>query len=187
MSNVIHTQQQEVLLCSCDNIRDYSNISANIEVKYIRSAIREAQDLRLRPILGDNLIDKLKGLVKGGTIDATANVVYKTLIDKCQYLLIYYSIAELCCKVNYKIANAGVVHTPDDKVEVVSYDEMSKIKADYTQKGDVYARELQTYLLNNHTLYPELQQKDIQGMQSHLNSYASCGIFLGGPRGKKTL
>ena len=55
----------------------------------------------------------------------------------------------------------------------------------YISKADFFCIEVQNYLLNNRTLFPELTEGDIHRIHSCLYSAASCGLWLGGPRGRK--
>lgn len=175
----------QVLLTSETFVRSVGSVSDNIAGKYIRPAIREAQDIKLRGIVGDTLLAKLKALVGDGTIDDPANAAYKTLLDRAQYLIAYNAIVEVAQKVTYKIANAGVVKTPDENVQVVDHPDMALTQEYYQSKADSSALDLQNFLLNNSGDYPELTTGDCHRIKSNLYSAASCGIFLGGARGKE--
>ena len=97
----------EILLTSEAFVKSVSNISDNVAGKYLRPSIREAQEIKMRTIVGDALLDKLKALVEDNTIGEVANAAYKTLVDRAQYFLAYSAIVELVPKVTFKIANAG--------------------------------------------------------------------------------
>ena len=88
-------------------------------------------------------------------------------------------------KVTFKIANAGVVKTPDENVQVVDLPDMASTQAYYQAEADSAALDLQNFLLNNRSDYPELTQGDCHRIHSNLYSAATCGIFLGGPRAKR--
>ena len=47
----------DILLTSEEFVKSYSNISNNVNGKYLRVAIREAQEIELRGILGSFLLD----------------------------------------------------------------------------------------------------------------------------------
>ena len=51
-------------------------------------------------------------------------------------------------------------------------------------KADAYCLDLQNFLLRNRSDYPELTDNCCHNIKSNLHSAASCGIFLGGSRGK---
>ena len=175
----------EVLLSSEAYVKSVTNISDNVAGKYILTSLREAQEVRLKSILGDCLLEKLKDLVRSEEIDKEENARYKNLIDKCQYYLAYMTIVELVYKVSYKIGNAGVVKTADENLQVASFEEIVAQKEFYQGKADFYCMGLQNYILENKSLYPEVDECTCRRIHSNLHSAASCGFFLGGARGKR--
>ena len=177
---------KETLLTSEAFVKSVSSISENIAGKYICPSIREAQDVAFRRVIGDTLLAKLKALVSDGSINSEENAAYKTLLDRAQYFIAYSAIVEIAQKVTYKIANAGVVKTPDEKVEVVSQDDLAGVRSYYQAKADSTCLDLQNFILDNWQNYPELTEGDYNRVRSTLLSAASCGIFLGGARGKGT-
>lgn len=173
-----------ILLTSETFVKEVTSISDNLAGKYLRPAIRKAQDVNLRGILGDTLLAKLKALVEqyGSNVPAGP---YKDLIDRCQYFLAFTAVVDVAHKVTFKIANAGVVKTPDENVQVVDLPDMASTQAYYQAEADSAALDLQNFLLNNRSDYPELTQGDCHRIHSNLYSAATCGIFLGGPRAKR--
>ena len=174
----------EALLTSETFVKSVSSISDNLAGKYLRPSIREAQNVKFRGIVGDTLLAKLKGLVTEGTISAEGNEAYKTLLDRAQYFIAYSAIVEVVVKVNFKIANAGVVKTPDENMQVSDTPDLGHMQEYYQAKADSACLDLQNFLLNNWTDYPELTEGDAHRIHSNLYSAASCGIWLGGARGK---
>jgi len=177
----------QVLLTSETFVKSITNISDNIEGKYLLPAIREAQDIRLKGILGSALLDKLKKVIEEKEINALVNVKYKELIDHCQYYLAYQAVAELPMKISYKLANIGTVRTTDDKVQSATREEVANVQYYYQSKADFYAHELQGFLLRNARDYAELNENDCHEIRKNLCSAATSGLWLGGIRGKKTL
>jgi len=174
----------EILLTSEQFVKSTSNISDNLAGHYLLPAIREAQEINLRGIVGDALLDKLKSLVGAGQLTAPANAAYRDLVNRCQYYLAYQTIAGLPFKVGYKIANIGVAKTSDTNVQPCSADELPLVAKYYQNKADYYADLLQRYLLRNCKSFPELSENDCEAIRANLHSAASCGVWLGGPRGK---
>ena len=176
----------EVLLISEKYIKENCEISDNVSGKFLQSAIKEAQDLKLTPILGDALVNKLKALVADRTITEEANAAYKLLLDKyVQRFLMWTVKVDIAHTTSYKLSNFGVTKTSDENVQVASQEEIIADQ-DYSQaKADAYCNYMQNYLLDNRTLYPELSQNRLHQMKANLYSAASCGVFLGGARGKK--
>ena len=95
------------------------------------------------------------------------------------------TIVELVQKVSYKIGNAGVVKTADENMQVASFDEIIAQKEYYQGKADYYCIELQQYILEDMIAYPEVDEVTCRRIHANLYSAATCGIFLGGARGKR--
>ena len=175
----------EILLTSETFVKSVSSVSDNLAGKYLRPSIREAQDIQFRRVVGDTMLAKLKALVADGSIEQEGNAAYKELLDRAQYVIAYYAIVEVCQKVSFKVANAGVVKTGDENIQQADRIDFSAVREYYQAKGDSAVRDLQDYLLNNWTSYPELTEGDYHRIHATLYSAASCGVFLGGARGKR--
>ena len=174
----------EVLLTNEAFVRGVSSISDNLAGKYVRPSILEAQDTKYRGIVGDTLFRKLKALVADGSIEREANAAYKELLEQSKYFLAYSAIVKIAQKVTFKIANAGVVKTPDENVQVADHPDMAKTQAYYQAEADAACLDLQNFILNNIGDYPELNEGDRHRIDANLYSAATCGLWLGGPRGK---
>ena len=174
----------EILLSSEAFVKSVSSASDNLSGKYILPSLREAQEIGLRGILGDDLLAKLKDLIKNGTLETESGGVYKTLVDHCQYYLAYMTIVEATNKVSYKIGNFGVTKTSDENLQVASQDEIAKMQYYYQSKADACCLDLQNFLLEHRKDYPELTENSCHKIESNLHSAASCGIFLGDARGR---
>ena len=176
----------QVLLISETFVKEVLSISENIAGQYVLPSVREAQDINLRNIIGRALLDKLKALVESGDISKPENAAYKALVDldPFRYFLAYSAGVGIAQRVTFKVANAGVVKTPDERVEVADQPDMEKVKSFYQAKADSLAFDLERWLLANNEDYPELRAGDCERVRSHLHTAASCGVWLGGPRGK---
>lgn len=175
----------EILLSSEAFVKSVTSASDNLSGKYILPSLREAQEIGLKGILGDELLSKIKTLIKNHTINTESNGVYKTLVDHCQYYLAYKTIVEVTNKVSYKIGNFGVTKTQDENLQVASQDEIAKMQYYYQSKADACCLDLQNFLLEHREDYPELTESCCHKIESNLRSAATCGIFLGGARGKR--
>ena len=174
----------EILLSSEAFVKSVTSASDNLSGQYILPSLREAQEIGLRGILGDDLLAKLKDLCKNGTLETESGGVYKTLVDHCQYYLAYMTIVEVSNKVSYKIGNFGVTKTQNENLQVATQDEIAKMQYYYQSKADACCLDLQNFLLEHRKDYPELTENSCYKIESNLHSAASCGIFLGGARGR---
>ncbi len=174
----------EVLLTSESFVKSVTSISENVFGNYLLPSIREAQETSLRGVLGDSLTDRLKEVVGS---PETSEKKYLDLIDKLQYFLAYSTIVKLIPKVQFKIGNAGVIKTTDENVQTATFSEIEKTIFNYQKQADAECRKLQQWLLKNYSDYPELSENDCRSIKANLTSAASCGLWLGGARGKRRL
>lgn len=174
----------EILLTSEKFVKSVTNISDNLDGKYLQAGIREAGDIYLENILGPSLLSALKAMVADGSIQRLGKLAYKQLLDIAQYFLAYTAVVQAMQMCDYKIGNAGVVKTPDQNVVTATDEERDRKVEFYQAKADAYAFRLQKHVLNNSELFPELDECACEAIRSNLYSAATSGIFLGGPRGK---
>ena len=175
----------EILLSSEAFVKSVTNMSDNVAGKYILPSLREAQEVGLKNIIGENLLEKLKDLVNNKEIDEMANSRYKLLLNKCQYYLAYMTIVEIVYKVSYKIGNAGLVKTSDENLQVATMEEIVAQKEYYQSKADFHCMEVQNFILQEMSHYPEVGDNLCRKIHATLHSAATCGFFLGGARGKR--
>lgn len=177
---------RDILLCSEDVIKTYTNISDNVSGDYLLPAINVAQRSDLEEIIGSQLVRKLQELVAENTITYDENKQYRELLD--EYItdfLCYASIKELIPIVSFKINNVGAHITEEEKAMSVSFNEVFKLKDFYEDKAEYFALRLQKYLIANYNKFPELSNyKSMADFRANLNSAAGCNIWLGGPRNK---
>ena len=174
----------DTLLTSPDFVKSVTNISDNINGKVMQSAIREAQEIDLKEIIGAVMLNKLKQLVNDKTINDKANENYLELLNECQYFLSYTVVSKLCIITSYKIDNAGVVKTNDENIQNASEDEIFDMQNFYQRKADYFCSQLQAYILANLGILPEITEYQCMQIRSHLHSAANSSIWLGGRRGK---
>lgn len=172
----------DILLITEQSIKNITNISDNMSGKLLLTAIRESQEINLREILGDALLDELKRQVAENDVRET----YNHLILQCQYYLAYQSCANICMITSVKIDSAGLQRVSDEKMEPLPVSEVNQIHDYYQTKADFYCERLQHYLLQHKGDFPELNTRQCNTINANLYSSASCGIFLGGPRSKGT-
>lgn len=172
---------QDILLTSEDFVKSMTNISDNVAGGYLLPSIREAQDMYLQPVIGTALFDALKEKVAAGS----AAGAYLALLGKAQYFLAYQSIALLLPKVSVKITNMGAVRTNDDNLQNIETADANLLADQYQKKADFYLRRLQEWVCANAAQLPELGTVQARQMSAQLYSAASCGLWLGGARGKR--
>lgn len=173
---------KNVLLTNENLIKSVTNIFDNMSGTYLLPSIKTAQDLDLEDVLGTVLMEELQREVYENEFKED----YKILLDEyVQPFLTYASIVRLIPIVAYKITNAGIVKTDDEKMTGLAPNEVDKVRTEYQRIADSYKSKLGRYLMANSNLYPELRQfRDVSDIRANIYDYATCGIYLGGKRGK---
>lgn len=167
------------LLTSEEFVKTATPISMNIAGKYILDALLDAQEVKMRSIIGGELLDALKEKAKAKAI--AGDKLYKGLLDRMQMALAWLAVVKLTRDVSYKVTNKGVVKTYDENVSNASLNEVIIKGADAQASADYYVAEVQRYLRANREAFPELN-----GCANiNLTSSASSGLWLGGIRGQK--
>lgn len=172
-----------VLLIDPNFVRSTTNISNNLNDKYLQSAIREATDIDLEEVYGTKLLNKVKDLVVTGEIKNEENKQYKELLNASKYFLTYSVIARIVVISSAKLDNFGVSQADDEHINSLDMKEIFQLEKYYTNKADAYKLRLQNFISKNKNSYPELCH-DCYDIEPNLSTAASCSIFLGGERGK---
>lgn len=136
------------LLLTIEELKAGGFINANVDDEYIVPAIEEAQDVFLREILGDSLLDRLTSAEPEGA--------YAELVEKyVKYFLRYKAAGLLTMNVNFKIRNAGVVQQYGNEFNTTGLDDTKFIQAYYSQKADFYANRMTRFVELNRKSFPE--------------------------------
>lgn len=176
-----------VLLINEDLIKSVTNISDNISGDYLFPSIKLAQDIELQETVGSHLLEYIQEVINNNTINSKENENYKYLLDNyIQPYLAYQTIVYLAPTVSFKIANAGVLKTEDEKMYNISFNETSKVADYYKHIANAYKYRLQRFLIANYNKYPQLlKYRSIADLRANLYSAASVNLNLGGARGKR--
>lgn len=171
----------KICLISENYLRTNFQLSDNLQSKFLIAAIENAQEVYYQSIIGSCLYNRLlEGIEKDDLTEAE-----KHLLDISKRYIGFMVMSELCEITSYKLNNAGVNNTGDDRMNVFSVKDVQFIKKQFVNKADFYAKNIQRYLLQNQKLFPELSCCDCHNIKSNLYSAASCGVNLGGARGKR--
>lgn len=170
----------KILLVSEDYVKTNSALNDNTFGKYLLPAIYEAQNIGLRRIIGDCLLDTIVGMVADGSIRNDENATYKQFLDEyIQDYLLYETQYQLIPYLNVKLSNIGSVVSNDEHIQTLSKSDIELIRNEYRAKADWFAGRIRNFLKCCH----ESLNMDACTC-SKLVDVASTNIFLGGKRGK---
>lgn len=142
-------------LIDVDSVKAASIVNYNCEDEMVGFAIREAQSVYLKEILGDALLDKCVELASSGTIDQ--HEAYKDLVDI--YIYEYLSAqAQVCLLVpiSFKIRNIGVSQDSDTNVVTQQLDTVRELQEYWKVIAIDKGNRMKCYLRENRDAFPEL-------------------------------
>ena len=174
----------KVLLCSEQYIKSNSALNDNLFGKFLTPSIMEAQELNLQLYLGECLYKRIIGMVADGSITASANESYKTLLeDYVQPYLLYQVQANIIPTINVKLGNIGSVVSNDEHIATLSQGNIDLVQSNFQHKADFYAQRMLNFILNHSSEF-NLDECACKELNAHLNSAASTGLWLGGLSGQ---
>ena len=110
----------KVLFITENFIKENSPIDENVDVKFLRSTIYDAQRDYIKPILGSDLYDKIESDISGSTLTGD----YLTLVnDYVSESLLKWVIFELTDVLLYKYRNKNVSKQDSENAQPVNYTE----------------------------------------------------------------
>lgn len=131
------------LMVTPDELRDFVGLSDHIEETYLRTAIRNMQEIEIKPILSTNLFDDIISDLENNTLSGNNQTL---LNDYIKPALSYYALSNVMYELSYKITRKGLQTQLDDGSEKPS-DEMVAMRAQqYKDLATSYANNLIDYL-----------------------------------------
>lgn len=163
-----------VLFTTPEYMKSVSILDENIDDKKIKVAILEAQEIRLKRLLGSTLYNKyVTDITDNGAAGVTG--VYKTLMDNhIIHFVRYWAMYELAPFLAYNYRNKGVQVQNSDNAQPVDLQVVQMLRDEHQQKAEWYGQQMVKYLIQNATSYPEYDNNpDYDDLQSEKNNYDS--------------
>lgn len=169
-----------ILLVTATYIKDYTPVNPNVDEKYIRIAIEEAQKIHIREYIGSGLYGEIIGQVNNNNL-TTLNT---TLLDN--YIipaLKWWTLVEVIPFLTYKLTNKSIVTKNSDNSSTVERTQLDFLTNTASDKAQYHTQRLIDYLMEYSDEYP-LYDNPGDGFDTIIprsNSYDS-GIWLGQQR-----
>ena len=125
-------------------------VEENYDRRQLTELIWDTQELWLLPILGTALYDELKTQSRSGTF-TSANL---TLIGKINPVMKFRVLADGAPIFTYKMRNKGIVTQSSDNAQPVTFAELDRLTAYFTDRYQTFADRLMKFLIENETTYP---------------------------------
>tara|TARA_R110000822_G_scaffold228978_2_gene361261 strand:+ start:55 stop:648 length:594 start_codon:yes stop_codon:yes gene_type:complete len=174
---------KQILYIDANYIKAYSHITGNVDENDLLPSIIQAQDSQIQPILGTNLYNKLKTLIKDGSISDVGNAAYETLLqDYVQMCTMKWTLVYFYPYLHGNIGN-GIIGTRNiDNMTSLSQDEVNSLIDTERSNAQFYTERLINYLLlgGQQTALPEYNQDTLNQMTPETQAYSEGGLTISG-------
>lgn len=167
-------------LISPDDVKAASNVNLNIDDGDCAAAIRTAQNIYLRDIIGDNLLEALIEMASGGTIEESGNTAYKELLDTYVFeFLAYRAMVDILIPISFRIRNIGISQDYDSNIAAAQLQNIFEVEDWYRTQAIDKANRMIDFLLTNKDAFPELGIRCACGHEPNLKKRANTQLYLG--------
>lgn len=166
------------LFISESYIKENSIIDENVDVKLIRSVIKEAQDIHIHPLIGTGLYNELETQINTGSVTADNTTLINNYIRKA---LMYWVIVEGLDVFLYRVDNKSLSKRSSDNAQPVGEGELIRMIGRMQVKAEWYSERVSRFLCENSLTYP-LYTNPGQGsdiIHPNGSNYDDVGIWLG--------
>ena len=165
-----------ILLITPTVVKERTGLHSNVDDKLIVPEIKAAQDMRVRPLLGSVLFDKLLTDIKNTTLTGKyLDLMNNYIVDiVCNYVL-----SELPEGLNYQFYNKGLSTKTQEGSEVPNMSDMYAIVSKYKKRAEHYSQTCRLHIMQNIIFFPEYYAPGgIDVIQPERSAYTSP-IYLG--------
>jgi hypothetical protein len=148
-----------VYLIDCDTVKASTYVNYNVEDETLGRAIRDAQNVYLRDIIGDSLLSSVREKVGEGSIENPENAAYLELLD--DYLVEYLAVQAQVCAIlplSFKIRNIGLSQDTDTNIQAAQLQSLQEVESFLKTVAVDKANRIRCYLRENKAAFPELSE-----------------------------
>ena len=171
-----------ILLISEQKLKDSTAIAQNLDTEILLPYVRQAQKLYVESKLGTKLTDKLKDLVKNGTLGNVGNENYKTLVD--DYIgdmlpnwAFYHAVPFL----RFKVENGNIYSKTSETGTSLTTEESQHLREEIRNTAEYYTERMIDYVRQNISFFPEYNTNTGADVDPDPNAYYN-GMNLERPR-----
>ena len=171
-----------ILLISEQKLKESTAIAQNLDTEILLPYVRQAQKLYVESKLGTKLTDKLKDLVKNGTLGNVGNENYKTLVD--DYIgdmlpnwAFYHAVPFL----RFKVENGNIYSKTSETGVSLTTEESQHLREEIRNTAEYYTERMIDYVRQNISFYPEYNTNTGADVDPDPNAYYN-GMNLERPR-----
>lgn len=131
--------------------KEFTIVNENVDVKLIRPAIIEAQNIHIQSAIGTGLFNELKTQIAGNSLTALNTTLLEQYVQPC---LIKWAMYEICDAILYKFMNKSIVTKNSENSTSIDKDALNYLRSTLKNKAQWYTERLNSYLIENSASYP---------------------------------
>jgi len=175
-----------VLFISESKLKDSTAINLNVSTDLLLPYLRQSQKLYVETHLGTPLNNKLKELIKAGTVGAVGNEAYKTLLDDyIGDMLPNWALYNCIPYLRFKVENGNIYSKTSETGTALSTEEAQHLREEVRNTAEYYTERMIDYLCNNNSLFPEYGTSSGADVDADRNAYYN-GMNLERPQNQGT-
>ena len=166
---------EKTLFIQQEQLTQNSVLNENIDWKVIKVLLWDVQQMRILPILGTNLYNKIAdGIANNNLVGDYLGLLNNYIIDT----ITAYVVADSPDYLNYKFTNKNIAQKNSDNSSSLSEDQMIGIMERWSNKAQWYAQRMTMYLSSNQQLFPEYTNNNtMDAVIPNMNNYTN-GMYL---------
>jgi hypothetical protein len=175
-----------VLFISESKLKDSTAINLNVSTDLLLPYLRQSQKLYVETHLGTPLNNKLKELIKAGTVGAVGNEAYKTLLDDyIGDMLPNWALYNCIPYLRFKVENGNIYSKTSETGTALSTEEAQHLREEVRNTAEYYTERMIDYLCNNNSLFPEYGTSSGADVDADRNAFYN-GMNLERPQNQGT-
>lgn len=139
------------LFISVEYIKENSIVDGNVDEKYIKTSIDEAQQMKLIFLIGSGIFNQISDQIQAGTLTSLNTTLLNTYIAPA---LREWALLSLMPYMDLKLTNKGLIRRTSDNSEGASVLMIEKLMDQISNKADNYAKRMINFLIENSDDYP---------------------------------
>lgn len=164
-----------VLFISETYVKNNSLIDENVDMRLVLPSIRDAQELRMHPILGTPFYNDLKDKITAGTLNADEINLLDNYVAPS---MLQWTLYECSASMLFKYRNKSVSTKNSENSQPISYQDLQFLRDEWKNKAEERDQRLINYLCDNSTLFPKYNEAS-DDLTPKKTAYQT-GFWLGG-------
>lgn len=158
-------------------LKDTMPIDDNVEQKHLRTAIRDAQEVYIRDLVGSGIYDDITSQINDTGLDAKYTELVNEYLAPALARYVLYESADVLC---LQIINKGIQNRNSEFSNPADMRDVTGLALKFKQRADFYAKKATLFLCENQNTYPLYKNPGSAIDTVHPSeSFLYGGIYLG--------